>query len=59
MGKETYKLKVFCVNCNFKGEIEIPKGVAYKSQECPNCGVTGLERVLEPARLIPDIPNYF
>ncbi len=58
MEKEIYKIKVFCANCNFQGEIEILKGVACKSYECPNCGVTGLERKYESVRLVPDIPDY-
>jgi len=38
----TYKLKVFCPNCEFRGEIEIEKGVPYDKTECTNCGVSGL-----------------
>ena len=40
MEVETYKSKVKCHNCGWKGEIEIPKGVeVYNCQsKCPNCG---------------------
>lgn len=55
---ETYKLKVYCTNCNFKGEIEIQKGVAYSNQECLNCGVADLKFVQEPAIMTMKKINY-
>ena len=56
--KNTYKLKMFCGNCGFEGEIEIPKGIASKNKECPNCGITELERIVEPIIMRPDISDF-
>jgi Zn finger protein HypA/HybF involved in hydrogenase expression len=40
MEVETYKSKVKCTNCGWKGEVSIPKGIeVYSSNaKCPNCG---------------------
>lgn len=57
MEEETYKLKVYCSNCDYgrngyldKGvETEIPKGISFsdwaRAEECPRCGCRDLERV--------------
>ena len=34
----TYKAKIYCKNCDFSGEIEIPKGQTIDQTECTNCG---------------------
>ncbi len=44
MGEGVYKQKVFCSNCNFRGEIEIARGVLVDKAECPNCGNKTLDR---------------
>ncbi len=38
MNEETYKANVMCGNCDFMGEIDIPKGVKISDKECPKCG---------------------
>lgn len=45
MKKETYKVNVFCKNCNWEGEQEIIKGISIEvlsSIECRNCGCKAL-----------------
>lgn len=39
-----YQLKVYCSNCGFNNEINIPKKVAVKYHPCPNCENEGLKR---------------
>ena len=34
----TYKAYVFCTNCNFRKELDIPKGSLVSDVSCPNCG---------------------
>lgn len=41
---ETYKMKVYCGNCDFRGEIDIPKGVLVSEAECTQCGTTTLAK---------------
>ena len=36
--ENSYKAKVYCKNCDFKGEIEIPKGQTIENTKCTNCG---------------------
>ena len=36
--KTTYKAYIFCTNCHFRKEIEIPKGALINEISCPNCG---------------------
>ncbi len=36
--EETYKANVYCRNCDFRKEIEIPKGQVIEKTACPNCG---------------------
>ncbi|HEY4481049.1 MAG: hypothetical protein UV53_C0007G0005 [Candidatus Azambacteria bacterium GW2011_GWE1_42_9] len=52
-----YKAKVFCKNCDFKGEINIPEGVKIEEYDCSKCKNKELERVNEPARLVPNSQN--
>lgn len=44
MAEETYKAKVYCSNCDFKKEIDIPKGKKIGETECPNCGTPELSK---------------
>ena len=56
--KTTYKAYIFCNNCYFKKEIDIPKGVLTSSVSCPNCGNLTLE--VDPNGKIfnrPHVPN--
>lgn len=39
---EKYKLHVYCPNCDFRGEIEIPKGIRYDEHLCSQCEVAGM-----------------
>jgi len=44
--KETYKVKVYCRNCDWKGTQDIPKGSSVEIlslRECPICGCEGLK----------------
>ena len=41
--KTTYKAYIFCSNCHFKKEIDIPKGALISHVSCPNCGNLTLE----------------
>lgn len=34
----TYKAKVYCSNCDFRAEIDIPKGQTIDEAPCPTCG---------------------
>ena len=46
MQKETYKVKVYCRNCEWKGEQGIEKGCSVKVlslRECPVCGCEELK----------------
>lgn len=38
----TYKAKVYCKNCDFRGQIDIEKGQTIDKTECTNCGNTEL-----------------
>lgn len=44
---ETYSGEFICLNCNWRGEIDIPKGKTKnefaKEKPCPNCGTIKLE----------------
>lgn len=40
--ENTYKIKVFCTNCDFTGEINIPKGQTVEQTSCENCGTPNL-----------------
>ena len=44
--KEKYKVKVYCRNCDWKGEQDIDKGCSVEVlslRECPVCGCAELE----------------
>jgi len=43
---ETYRMPVICYNCDFKGEIDIPKGTQVKETLCPKCGNKTLRKAL-------------
>jgi predicted RNA-binding Zn-ribbon protein involved in translation (DUF1610 family) len=34
----TYKIDANCTNCDFSGEVEIPKGKTLEEISCPTCG---------------------
>ena len=38
MSDETYIEPVICENCDYKGEVTIPKGKLVKEATCPKCG---------------------
>lgn len=57
--ENSYKLNVFCKNCDFEGDVEIPKGTTYEKRACPDCGNMTLEKKLKSVRLIPHSENYF
>lgn len=51
----TYKIHAKCTNCDWAGEVDIPKGVPVKMgdllealAECTHCGCTTLVRVAQP-----------
>ncbi len=44
---ETYKVKVYCTNCNFQGETDIPKGRPVSDHPCLNCGTKSLKKMQE------------
>ena len=58
METETYKLEVFCKNCNFEGEITIPKGMTLVETHCHNCKLKMLDKKLPRARMTPRRINY-
>lgn len=48
MNKEKYyKVKVFCRNCDFEGETQIPLGVSIDKHKCPGCGCQTLHKKFE------------
>jgi len=51
----TYKIHVTCDNCDFYGEVQLPKGTAAShSIECPNCGCKTAHK--PPVKRLPSIP---
>ena len=38
MDNGTYKVNVYCTNCDFRGDIDIPKGQIIEHTKCNNCG---------------------
>lgn len=34
----TYKISIYCENCEYHGEADIPKGTKVADGECPQCG---------------------
>lgn len=56
---DAYQLKVSCSNCDFKGNINIPKQVVVENHPCPNCGNNKLRRHYEqPQRYIGDDDGF-
>jgi len=45
MIEETYKLEAVCDNCDYSGEVEIPKGTKVEEMDCPQCGCKELHKV--------------
>ncbi len=41
---DTYNLKAFCSNCEFRGNVEIPRGTPFEKHPCPTCGVAGITK---------------
>jgi len=35
---DTYQATVICLNCDFRGKIDIKKGTQIKENTCPRCG---------------------
>lgn len=46
MSDKTYQVSVICYNCDFKGQIAIPKGTEIKETLCPKCGNRTLRKAL-------------
>jgi len=38
MDDTKYKINACCVNCDFRGDVEIKKGTKIEDEKCPNCG---------------------
>ena len=58
--RTTYKAYIFCTNCHFRKEINIPNGTLISEISCPNCG--NLTVVDDPNGEIfnrPHIPTNF
>ena len=53
MAKSTYRLEVFCTNCDFKGMVDIPKGVAVLNHKCLKCDMPTLEKIHAKASFVP------
>jgi DNA-directed RNA polymerase subunit RPC12/RpoP len=51
--KENYKTEATCKNCDFSGEVGIPKGAKIEDCDCPNCGCKNLVKNERPIRIIP------
>ena len=45
--EDAYKLEVFCTNCDFKGEVDIPKGILVDDYKCPKCDVPAVKKSLK------------
>ena len=43
---ETYRMPAICYNCDFKGEIDIRKGIEISETFCPKCGNKTLRKAL-------------
>ncbi len=43
---ETYRMPVICYDCDFKGEMDIPKGIGVGETLCPKCGNKTLRKAL-------------
>ena len=58
MDTGTYKVEVYCTNCNFNGEFTISKGSLVLDADCPTCGNKSLEKKMPTIRIIPHIEDY-
>ncbi len=58
MNEETYKAKVFCLNCDFEDTLDIEKGLRIEDKECPKCGNKTLNKKFEAGRIIPRQEDY-
>ena len=56
---EKCKIQVFCENCNFDGEIEIPKEALAENHPCPECGSKALVNKSNHARFVPHLKDDF
>jgi len=58
MKQENCKVRIFCENCNFDGEIELPKDFpSVENQPCPACGSKSLVGESNLPRFLPQIPR--
>ena len=46
MTEDTYEMDAVCDNCDFRGKVNIPKGVLVKKAPCPKCGNQTLRNAL-------------
>lgn len=46
---ETYQVSAECINCDFKGKINILKGRKLRTQKCPECGCESLSKSILPS----------
>jgi len=44
MNENFYNLDILCENCDYVGQIEIPKGQKIDTFCCPKCGTESLKR---------------
>ena len=51
------KVRVFCSNCNFDGEVEMLKEALTENHPCPECGSKALVERSRSARFLPQIPR--
>lgn len=54
----TYRVHVWCDNCGFNEEADLPKGKRVDECECPKCGNTGIERITNPTPRTPPAVEY-
>jgi hypothetical protein len=44
--RNSYEVDVICYNCDFKGEVDVNKGIQIKEAVCPKCGNKTLRQAL-------------
>lgn len=44
MAEKMYKANVYCTNCSFSNETEIPTGCTIEQHHCPTCGCKTLRK---------------
>ncbi len=54
----TYNLPVFCENCGYEGNLDIPKGTTVDKYSCPTCGVPSLTRDINAHLRDQSISSY-